>query len=197
MIKVSDAAFPYLVAQVGELDSFSDDRKLWEDAYNSKMEGRLENISPHVPANLSSILDVGSGLGGIDILLHRSFGGPRIVLMDGDTGKSVSRRHDVPFCSAEVALDFQRDNGVHDATFMRCDAPVARPFDLITSYRAWCFHIAPRVYLEYVLRCCHADTRVILDVRRRSDWEDELLEIFDGHTIAEWEKCRRWALIRK
>lgn len=199
--RISDASFEYLVTQVGELDGMKAVREVWERAYERNTVERVNNILPHIPEKVSSILDVGSGLGGIDVLLYRWFDcKPHITLLDGATYDAKVERHNEPFNNARVALDFQRENGVKNVSFMSHDKLEPEEFDLIISFRAWCFHIAPRVYLEYVRSACHDRTVIIVDVRKSDAefWRDDILNEFKYvATIEEGKKYERWKLIAR
>lgn len=199
--KITPLAFQYLVTQVGELDGLKNVQNVWERAYERNTVERINNILPHIPEDVNSILDIGSGLGGIDILLYRWFDcKPVITLLDGSHFKAEVKEHAQPFNSAAVALEFQHVNGVKNVRFMEHDNLKPAKFDLILSFRAWCFHIAPRVYLEFVKSCCHPATVIILDVRKGDTdfWRDDILSAFKYvATIEEGKKYDRWKLLPK
>lgn len=200
--KISRIAFEYLVAQLGELDNLKSVQHVWEKAYERNTLERLNNILPHIPEDVSSILDVGSGLGGIDILLYRWFDcKPHITLLDGSSFGSIVLKHAEPFNSAAAALDFQLANGVNNVSFMEHDNLKPAKFDLIVSFRAWCFHIAPVTYLEYVKASCHPGTVLIIDIRKEDGarfWRDQIRKSFTYvTTIEEGKKHERWKLLPK
>jgi SAM-dependent methyltransferase len=197
MFNISKTSFEYLAVQVGELDGLKAVRHVWERAYERNLLARMDNILTYLPTSAHSILDVGSGLGGIDVLLYRWYDrNCHITLMDGSEFSPSVAKHNIPFNSKKVALDYLEDNGVsaRHSHFMDHDNPKAQPFDLIVSFRAWCFHLQPSVYLDFVRRCCHANTRLILDVRKEKFWKDDIAEHFAGVMIEEGEKYERWAL---
>jgi SAM-dependent methyltransferase len=199
-LRISDSAFEYLAVQVGELDKLKTVRHVWEKAYERHLFARMDNILPYIPSQAKTVLDVGSGLGGIDILLYRWYDKEtHVTLLDGSEFTPEVSKHNVPFNSKKVAIEFLRDNGVNErhSHFMDCDSLKSQPFDLIVSFRAWCFHIKPSMYLEFVRRCCHANTKVILDIRKTPFWRVEVAEHFDGMIIDDGEKHERWALTVK
>lgn len=195
--KISHEAFEYLVVQVGNLDGLKKVRHVWEAAYQRDLLARMDNILPYLPNQANAILDVGSGLGGIDILLYRWYErNVHLTLLDGGVFSPTVVNHNVPFNSKKVALEFLEQNGVRAqyAHFMEHDNAKPAPFDLIVSFRAWCFHIQPSVYLDFVRRCCHEKTRLIIDIRKSPEWRAEVGDHFDGMVIDESEKFERWAL---
>jgi SAM-dependent methyltransferase len=194
-LRISPEAFAYLAVQVGELDGLKAVRHVWEAAYERNLLARMDNILTSLPGQCRSILDIGSGLGGIDILLYRWYERQaRITLLDGGAFQPTVKNHNVPFNSKKIALEFLSDNNVRDASFMEHDNLKAQPFDLIVSFRAWCFHIAPNVYLDFVRRCSHKNTKIIIDLRKNPQWLDELSEHFNGEIIDAGEKFDRWLL---
>lgn len=195
--KITTEAFDYLAVQVGNLDGLKQVRHVWEAAYERDLAGRMDNILPYLPGEARSILDIGSGLGGIDVLLYRWYDKDvHLTLLDGGAFAPTVTKHNVPFNSKKIALDFLEDNGVRDrhAHFMEHDNTKPQPFDLIVSFRAWCFHIQPSVYLDFALKCCHEKTRLILDIRKDPFWRAEIGDHFEGAVIDESEKFERWAL---
>jgi hypothetical protein len=188
----------YLRLQVGELADVSE--HLWMTSYEAHLMSRMSAIRHALPAYCSAICDVGSGLGGIDVLLHRYFeGSPSVTLVDGDGPLEVIR-HDWPFNDAHVAREFQRSNGVQEVEVLQPDDLQfqSRSFDLIVSFRAWCFHFEPARYLEWVLSTMHDRSVLIVEVRSgRLDWLDELRGALpEARCLSEGRKSNTWAFTR-
>lgn len=136
---------------------------------------------PALPDKCSSILDVGSGLGGINILLNRHYGGEReVCLLDGVDDAPEVHLHRQTFNNMAVAQDFLLENDVTRFSYYdAAELGEPRPFDLIVSFASWCFHYPPQVYLDFVRACCHERTVVILDMRSgKPDWHEAMLEHF-------------------
>lgn len=180
MITISDEVFPYLVLQKGELYWLNGDRQLWERAYAEDIQGIFNNIEPCLPTACHSILDVGGGMAGINILLARHYGSPLVAVLDGESDPPQMHRHAWTFNDLGVTGRFLAANGVDN--FLPIPAnklPDPRPFNLITSYGSWCFHYAPGVYLDWVKACCLPTTTLILDVRTiHPDWLETLENTF-------------------
>lgn len=171
--------FAYLVNQHGRVAHERDDFDRWKAAYEQSLQAIYESIAPVLPARCGSVLDIGSGLGGIDIHLHRHYGGDAaFVLLDGDNGDPQVAWSYAPHNSFTVGYDFLHKNGVLNVSSIlpgylgEWSGP---PFDLVVSFAAYGFHIHPGLYLDHLQKVIHEDTVIILDVRRtKSDW----LELF-------------------
>ena len=181
-ILISTEARPYLEVQQGKLWELRG-TPLWDREYQRRMAGLLENIKTAFPARCARLLDVGSGLGGIDILISRNIDpAPAVWLLDGIANRPEMRRHAEPFNNMEVAGRFLRDNGVELAGFLGPKEAIAHrgiPCDLITSFGAWCFHIEPGVYLPFVRRSLNPGGRLIVEVRAdRPDYIAQIEAVF-------------------
>lgn len=170
-IAVSDAAFEYLRLQKGSLDRFATQRKLWEKAYRDDLAATFNECRPYLPSSCWGLLDIGSGLGGIDVLLARHYDvQPFVCLLDGKNDAPVMTLHRQTFSNERVARDFLRANGIRSERirYFGPDAQdLAAPYDLVVSFGSWCFHYEPDQYLPRLIGGggLHADSVVILDVR--------------------------------
>ncbi len=192
---ISDEAFEYLKWQAGDIYDLHTNLGAWQSAYETKLETQLACIKEVLPQRCRRILDIGSGLGGIDALLTWELDSLEIVLLDGDNGISKTDRNGIPHNSMEVARRFIEDNGRH--VRLRTMTPeTLEPVkvDLVVSFSAWCFHIPPATYLDFVAKCCKKSTVIILDVRKvRADWLAQLCERFEdlGEICAVGKASRR------
>jgi len=180
---VNDAHFAYLRLQKGSLEPLAHDRALWHAAYEADLWRTYSEIHPYLPESCSGAsLDVGSGLGGIDVLLSRHYGGElRVNLLDGEHDAPAMTLHRQTFSSEAVARDFLSMNGVRPDR-IGYSTPASPDFtlvwDLVLSLGSWCFHYAPDVYLPRLLEGggLHTDTVIILDVRRdKGEWTSQLI----------------------
>lgn len=181
-VRVSEAAFEYLKLQKGSLDKYSGDRDTWLSYYHRDLEDTFAQIEPHLPdvPHTLRLLDVGSGLGGIDALIRRKYEDQlgrhvHVNLLDGIADPPKMTLHRKTFNNMAIALDFQRDNGLQDQDF-RCWGPdltdfADNKFDLVVSFGSWCFHYSPSIYIRQVYRALAPGAVLILDVRRnKPDW---------------------------
>jgi SAM-dependent methyltransferase len=154
----------------------------------------LETLLPYLPERATAVLDIGCGLGGIDILLHRHYApaSPRLTLIDRDGvsaelfyGYEDDAAHYTSLAGARLLLE---QNGVPPADVTICDAdrdgyPTGERFDLIISLISWGYHYPLETYLDDVDRTLAPGGRVILDVREGAASVDALGRLGDVETV--------------
>ena len=171
VISVPEAAMPYLIAQRGAISDFRQNRDTWLELYAEQLSNEFKFIKPYLPESCGSILDVGSGCGGINILLNDHYGGDcEVTLLDGVDDLPSVTKHAETFSSYSVAERFLKVNRVkkvYGIDARRAPNLAPRFWDLIISQKSWCFHYEPERYLSIVKSGCTADeTRLIIDVRK-------------------------------
>jgi SAM-dependent methyltransferase len=177
-LHIPDEARPYLRLQRGEIYDMQENFIAWYQVYERLVGGDLAMITRSVP-KASSVLDIGSGLGGIDILLSRAWD-CKVALMDGVNDEPILVRHAKSFSNKAVALAYFRANGVKKPDYVDPNHrhPVAA--DLVISLGSWCFHYPPSVYLDYVLHDCTGVQHMVVDLRtKHPEWRAQLLEHFE------------------
>lgn len=167
------SAFPYLVAQRGALDDMRGDRDLWCRKYLEVLDSEMRMLEPYLPTTCRAILDVGGGMGGIDALLSRHYDGCHVSILDGLSDPPMVEAHAKTFSNMGAASDFLSINGVASFDFIDANQPdisAGRSYDLIVSFKSWCFHVEPERYLQFVERCViKGRTKLIIDVRRQPE----------------------------
>jgi hypothetical protein len=177
-------AYPYLVAQRGALDDMRDEPELWAAKYLEVLQSEMRALEPYLPATCETILDIGGGMGGIDVLLNEHYGGDCLVtLLDGMRDEPVVAKHSETFSNFEIARGFLELNGVRKVTSLDAAQPNLVPhfyYDLVISLKSWCFHYPPERYLDLVLSCViPKQTVLIIDVRANNErYYDVLRERF-------------------
>lgn len=210
-LRVDEEHFEYLKIQKGNLDQYAHDRFDWMVRYQADILATFESIKPHLPLSFDAMLDVGSGLGGIDVLIRRHHDQDRapaqfldLHLLDGIDDPPVMNLHRQSFNNMRIARNFQVKNGLHPLK-LYChgtdtnDFGPAR-FGLVVSFGSWCFHYPPKEYLRQVYRALTPGAVVILDVRNdRPEWLKTLTLAFCGGDsnppalkLVERPKWTRW-----
>lgn len=169
--------FEYLSIQHGKVSDHRHDFEEWKKAYEASLAGIFDSIKPALPSKCDSVLDIGSGLGGIDILVAKHYSPfPEVWLLDGIDDPPVVEQSFKTFSNFDVAHDFLIKNGLKKV------APLGQPmmkFDLIHSYFAYGFHIHPGDYLDSIRIMRHKDTVLIFDVRKsKKEWLRDLVTAF-------------------
>jgi len=195
-MRVDDEHFEYLRLQKGSLDPYAGDRVDWHRRYEESLRETFDQIAPHLPPTCWGMLDIGSGLGGIDVLIGRHYCEPRLGadvttvedadpiflrrpaqpwpythLLDGIDDRPVMKLHRETFNDMRVAKDFQVKNGMpaeRFGFFGTRDQFYSRPYDLVVSFGSWCFHYSPDKYLQPLLSGggLHLESVIIIDVRK-------------------------------
>jgi len=180
---IEDKHFEYLSIQRGAVSDFRHTRLLWEDKYKDSLFDIYYSLVPGLPKNAMSILDVGSGLGGIDVLLHKHYPMSSICLLDGTNDLAEVISHNKPFSNRQVAHDFMVKNGVDTAWFIDpalVPSVVSPHFDLVVSFASYCFHYPPETYLEFIKANITDDAVLIFDVRKsQNHWFEALDKAFE------------------
>jgi hypothetical protein len=183
---INDEHFEYLSIQRGEISDHRHDRKAWERAYAESIGGIVENVRPHLPAHCQAMLDIGGGLGGVDILLSRLYSTPSVHILDGLEDPPVVRSHASTFNNASVTLDFLAANGVQNAHVYYPRPYPAVQYDLIVSFAAYCFHIPPTTYFDILTEMSHPGTVFIFDVRATKPlWLEQLCGLLGKPVLLE------------
>jgi len=119
------------------------------DEYIKSLRDDFAGIEPHLPESCESILDIGCGMAGIDILLKRKYPDAKLYLLDGDGPKEDWRggfeKDMKPFSNREVATAFLASNGVtvdrwYDIGTQDIEA------DLVISLLSWGWHYPLETY---------------------------------------------------
>jgi hypothetical protein len=201
---VNSEAFKYLVLQCGDLDQFKHNLSLWKQEFNARIEDDYQTMVPFLPSTAAHIVDIGSGLGALDMRLKQHFGinQIKVSLMDGIQDADVVLFHHKTFSNAIVADSFWKDNNDKFEKYLNAAHvamygfdPGTISFDLVISLRAWNFHFEPYTYLKWLLPHIHDDTVVITDMRHeKKAWLNDMNNVFGiPRFIREYRKHKRLA----
>ena len=117
--------------------------------YVRSIEEDFNGMEPYLPSECSSILDIGCGMAGIDVLLARRYPHAQLHLLDGDGDESNFRGgmkpSMLPFNSRGAADQLLAANGVtkqvwHDIGTQDLKA------DLVISLLSWGWHYPLETY---------------------------------------------------
>ena len=176
LVKNFDAAYNrHLVKNVSE-------RKRISALYFQDMDRTFEGFRDYLPSRADNILDIGCGMGGIDLFLYNHFGlGTNIFLLDShktDLDINIGFHQDANLFSFYNDFDLSRlylsENGVlessiHTVNIETDQFPIDRKFDVVVSLLSWGFHYPLETYLEAVKGTLSDNSSLIVDVRNSTD----------------------------
>jgi hypothetical protein len=148
------------------------------DGYAIEEDFRM--IEPYLPDRVESILDIGCGMAGIDVLLKRKFPHARLELLDGDGEVGSCGFTSVIGNSRKATEALLKANGVECDRWHEVGTKEELKADLVISLLSWGFHYPLDTYR--VKGFCIADLR-----RGKEDTR--------GVVIAAAQKYRRCAFV--
>lgn len=130
--------------------------------YSAHVLEDFENMKPHLPANVTSILEVGCGVGTLQVFLQRHFPNATVQLLDGDTisregGAGYAPKSDV-YNSRKITEAMLAANGAKVDRWHDIGTKELLEADLIVSLASWGYH--------YPLTTYRARGFAIVDLRR-------------------------------
>lgn len=162
-----------------------------EKKYSEDMARIFESFRQYLPETVNHVLDIGSGVGGINILTYQAFESrPEIWLLDKSGMSDVWNKgyHENTstfsyYNSFEYAVALLSLNGVPSSKVHCCDFdidgfPYGKKFDLIYSFLSWGFHYPISVYLEDVSKSLSSRGILVVDIRKGTDGKAALVEHF-------------------
>lgn len=179
-----------------------------KELFNQDLAHEYESIRTALPEQCSAILDIGCGIGGIDVLLNRHYAArqPTFYLLDKTQVDSVYygfKSRGAFYNSLEVAKEVLTANGVASENVVLVQATddnrieIAGPIDLVISLISWGFHYPVGTYLERVHELLRPGGYLILDVRRGTGGDAVLRNKFATvRPIEETEKYTRVVAIK-
>jgi 16S rRNA G1207 methylase RsmC len=160
------------------------------------MEEDFRPISEAVNwGDIKTVLDIGCGVGGIDVLIWKQCA-PMITLMDYDKTAETLRyglqSSGEPYNSMTATIDMMKANGVKGFTVVTVEnndqTRIIGKFDLILSCLSWGYHYPVSTYLYQAKHALNPSGAIIIDIREntRDQWQ-ELVEA----NFEEWEVIAR------
>ena len=121
----------------------------------------FKQLLPYLPKTVGTILDIGCGMAGIDVLLKRHYPDAQLWLLDGD-GKDPrdgwEKKRPEAFSSRAAADELLAANGVKADRWIDINTPEHLRADLVISLASWGYHYPIATY--NVTGYCIADLRL-------------------------------------
>jgi SAM-dependent methyltransferase len=163
--------------------------------FSEEMEHEYDEMKPFLPKSAKAILDIGAGVGGIDILLARHYrkDNPAVCLIDRtEMPKKVYYSFKDKACyynSLEITKGLLAENGVPAEKIFLQEATddgsigFNMSFDLIVSLISWGFHYPVSTYLETAYQKLNSGGVLILDVRKSQGGIDLIRKRFGNAEV--------------
>jgi hypothetical protein len=165
-----------------------------QQKFTAEMYDIYSTFSHMLPKNIDRVLDIGSGMGGINVPIFRHHGAPEIWLLDKDgvsprikNGYHQSATTFSHYNSFRMALDLLERNGISGASVHTVD--IAREpfpndeFDLVYSFISWGFHYPVETYLDAVHSALMSGGLLVLDLRKGTSGISVLQERFQTDPV--------------
>ncbi len=141
-----------------------------KQAFENKSYRDFDTIKEWIPNRTDSILDIGCGIGGVDIPLAWYTKCSCVTIIDGDGtgGKKTSySAESEAWADRELARSLISYNVECEVRAFPPDPSLTIEADLIISLKSWGHHYPVNVYIDLVKRSLRPLGRVIMDIRRR------------------------------
>lgn len=207
-LDVADEAVPYILLQRTETQSWFKNlryilpkgRKIYNAVYNkllyqvealfrqeeikdkyiNKLNDEFQSIRPHLPEAPDKILDIGCGIGGMELFLSHYYedANPHYYLLDKtEVSENVYYQFydDAAYYnSLDVAGELLQENDVERERIHLLDADQfdlseLEDIDICFSFLSWAFHYPLETYLDEVLDCLKPEGKLALDLRKGTD----------------------------
>lgn len=185
--------------------------KLQRTGYKKPSRQFVDNIikeymlmKEYLPENCKSIMDIGCGIGGIDVLLYTHYNKPELFLLDNS---EVSKKihygyHNTGACynSFDATKDLMKANHIKNYNIIDVSSgklPVFENIDLVISLLSCGYHYPLDEYLDYIETILSEDGTLIIDCRQGQDGITVLSQYFkDIKIISCYNKSDRVAARR-
>lgn len=156
--------------------------------YYNDMKEEFQKMQPHIPDDAENMLDIGCGLGGINIFLSNHYNGDvNHYLLDKTEISKIYygfRQTPAAYNSLNVTREFLTSNGIDNERLTTIDIrsdefPTDTDFCLIISLKSWGFHYPIETYLNDVKNALNEDGKLIVDIRKGTNSLDILNNNFD------------------
>ena len=149
--------------------------------YIKDMETEFKDIVNYLPSKATNILDIGCGIGGINVLLFKHYGAPDTAFYCLDKTQTDNiyygfKEKGAYYNSLEITRDFLLLNGIRNVHMMSANDSntIETPeiFDLIFSLISWGFHYPVETYLAQAYDHLHMGGHLIMDIRKDTNGLD-------------------------
>lgn len=162
--------------------------------FEEEIKKDYEYIKNYLPYKCNNILDVGCGIGGIDIMLMQHYRDkPMFYLFDfidqvyPNKIKYGFNEKYFGYNSKEQTIKFMKANGM--TNFKYLDAQTGVPLttlsniDIVISLLSWGYHYTVDTYIDQIIPIMSDDGVLIMDVREKTNGIQTLAKYFSSVKI--------------
>ncbi len=165
-----------------------------KDEFNQDMLNEFTRLKPFLPPTVNSILDIGCGIAGIDVLISNYYKNEvGIFLIDKTLVDKKIHYHFENngsfYNSLPLAKKILELNGVKPEQIQFQEATddnqinFSGSFDLVISLISWGYHYPLSTYLDEVYNKLNNRGIIILDIRKNTGGEKEIEKKFGNYKI--------------
>lgn len=166
--------------------------------YSAELLTTYEGFAQYLPTKKApNVLDIGAGMGGIDVFISRHYDGKAKLMLLDKSGKSeqinagfhADSAAFAHYCDFSAAVDLLVENGVKNFDFydVKDGFHVDKKFDVVISLLSWGFHYPISTYAPKVAK----GGVIIADVRKGTDGEELLAAMGSVVVVHDAQKYRR------
>ena len=153
-------------------------------------------IFSFIPKRIENVLDIGAGIGLFEIYLN--FVNPQInkfTIIEKESLFHNDDLIDVLKMCRDTALSYKlKDKFLffNDTNYLN----INQKFDLVLSFRSWCYKYNIDTYLDFVLQSIDKDSSLIIDIRNNYNAEKIINRFQESKIITSYADHKRY-LLRK
>lgn len=146
-----------------------------KEGYKKDIEKEYELMLPCLPDKCNSVLDIGCGVGGINVLLSKHYNHPELHLLDNSivSDKIVYGYTDKEsyYNSFDATKELMDVNGITNYKLIDINGsfPKINNIDIVLSLLACGFHYSISYYIENIYNVITDDGVLIFDMRKETD----------------------------
>jgi len=181
-------------------------KKAIKTDYIADMETEFLDIKDFLPSKAINLLDIGCGIGGINIFLSQHYNSPETAhycLDKTQTDKIYYgfKQRAAFYNSLEYTKEFLSLNGINNIHLLPANDKNTiesnATFDLIFSLISWGFHYPVETYLDQAYSLLNSGGHLIIDIRKNTNGLTTIKERFANiKTISETDKKIRIVAIK-
>jgi SAM-dependent methyltransferase len=174
--------------------------------YIADMEAEYSDIKSYLPSKAKNILDIGCGIGGINIFLSQHYKSQETTHYCLDKSQIDNiyygfKERAAFYNSLEITREFLSVNGINKINLLPANdnntIETSEKFDLILSLISWGFHYPVEIYLDQAYTHLNGGGHLIIDIRKNTKGLNTIKEKFGNiTTISETEKKTRILAIK-